>query len=729
MEKTNKNGIYWTAVLLTLTLTACGGGGSSKTDNHGGGGDSSNTGNHISHIELVDPKPAGNDRFGSEYLVLQNGNIVIQDINESSLASDAGAIHLYNTASKRLISSYYGDNPDDFNVSKSLYGTTSSGGIYYSANGAPRDPLISAGSSRQNFVLNAFRDDINGVSNAGAVRLFSGATGEQIGATIGGLNDADAIGFSGVHALSNGNYVIASPLHDANDIADSGSVMLVDGNTGSIIGNPLIGDQAHDRIGYSDPAGYGGALNGIRPAENGNFFVLSQFDDRNGLTDAGSIALVDGLTGMVLGETIVGDDAGDQLGNSSIKFLSNGHALIYSVQDNHNGINAAGSIRLINTSTGAVIGGPFYGEGSKNSFGKPLFGYRIHELANGNLLIYKNRADAPGYDTVYYMLLNASTGQVINDNIECLECRIDTLSNGNIVNLGFSNQSSNPLNIELFDGDTGLKTGTTLTAADLLQSDTFTGSSVVPLENGNFLLKALKLADTGSSGSNQPHTIALVDGEDNSVIRVFSSNGEQSDFFYFAADQLENGNVCLRFPYFDANGMEDSGLTMLINPQSGADIGQPLYGLASNDRMGQFFHQFEASNYLIGSQYIDSDGLLNNGGILQVDANSNTPTGLALRGDTDYAELSDRSLLRFGHNTIYSLSEIKNEITRYDQNLASIGVPISLAPLFAAGWSKGASIGHLVLLPVDTGKFFLYIDSYQDNNSLQQSGAVYVLDF
>ena len=90
-------------------------------------------------------------------------------------------------------------------------------------------------------------DDVSGVSNAGSVMIINGETGTQIGSTISGDDVNDLLGNSSVTSLGNGNFVIAS----VNDVGGAGSVMIINGVTGAQIGTSIIGDNTSDFLGSS----------------------------------------------------------------------------------------------------------------------------------------------------------------------------------------------------------------------------------------------------------------------------------------------------------------------------------------------------------------------------------------------------------------------------------------------------------------------------------------------
>ena len=116
-------------------------------------------------------------------------------------------------------------------------------------------------------VITSPYDDAGG-TDAGAVYLFSGATGELI-STLKGSQANDNVGKYGVTALSNGNYVVCSPYWDNAGVANAGAVTWVNGSSevsGVVASsNSLIGTQTGDTVGLRDALGCK-----VTPLSNGN---------------------------------------------------------------------------------------------------------------------------------------------------------------------------------------------------------------------------------------------------------------------------------------------------------------------------------------------------------------------------------------------------------------------------------------------------------------------------
>ena len=175
----------------------------------------------------------------------------------------------------------------------------------------------------------------------------NGATGVsgEVSAANGlvGAAAGNYIGDEGVTALSNGNYVVASPYWNNT----TGAVTWADGATGLTgevsANNGLVGAAENDFVGcaiYDTVDGYC-QFSGITVLNNGNYIVASP-SWANGASAAGAGAVTwgSGATG-VSGEvsaanSLVGSTAGDDVGASIETTLSNGNYMVIS-PDWHNG--------------------------------------------------------------------------------------------------------------------------------------------------------------------------------------------------------------------------------------------------------------------------------------------------------------------------------------------------------------------------------------------------------
>lgn len=171
--------------------------------------------------------------------------------------------------------------------------------------------------------------DLGNTENVGAVTFGNGQTGivgtiSTASALIGGSMN-DQIGFGGIRALPNGNYVIDSPGWDFGNLADVGAVTFGNGTSGSSgvisAANSLIGSRSGDRL--------SGELVTLTTSD---YLVVSRSWDHDAAIDAGAITLGSGTTGVsgVISpsNSIVGSRSGDRVGTAT--GLDNGQFLILS---------------------------------------------------------------------------------------------------------------------------------------------------------------------------------------------------------------------------------------------------------------------------------------------------------------------------------------------------------------------------------------------------------------
>ncbi|MEQ9666811.1 two-partner secretion domain-containing protein [Coleofasciculus sp. G2-EDA-02] len=180
------------------------------------------TGAEISRISGTNP----DDNFGrGEITALSNGNYVFGNhfANIGGVVN-AGTVILADGTTGAEIDRISGTNPEDF------FGNS---GITDLSNG--------------NYVFGNPNADIEGVQNAGTVILANGTTGTEIN-RISGTNPEDFFGNGDIRILSDGNYVFANPNADIGGVVDAGTVILADGTTGEEISR-LSGTNRNDKFG------------------------------------------------------------------------------------------------------------------------------------------------------------------------------------------------------------------------------------------------------------------------------------------------------------------------------------------------------------------------------------------------------------------------------------------------------------------------------------------------
>ena len=164
--------------------------------------------------EFTDPQKlnSGNG-FGTSVLVLPSGNVAVTSPNDDAGGSNAGAVYLFNGMTGSLISTLRGSSASD------QVGST---GLVQLTNG--------------NYVVRSTNWDSGTVADVGAVTWGSGVLGVSgsvsssnslVGSTLN-----DNVGFNGVTALTNGNYVVRGTSWDSGAIANVGAVTWGNGTSG-----------------------------------------------------------------------------------------------------------------------------------------------------------------------------------------------------------------------------------------------------------------------------------------------------------------------------------------------------------------------------------------------------------------------------------------------------------------------------------------------------------------
>jgi len=280
---------------------------------------------------------------------LTNGNYVISSSHwDNGAVVNAGAATWVNGAT---------GGTGTLNNGNSLVGTTTNDFV-----GAFAATALTNG----NYVVASTAWNNGAITQAGAVTWGNGATGVTGAVTAAnsliGASTDDAIGFvpnvgNGVTALTNGNYVVASPLWDRGAIADAGAVTWgngVTGTTGTVgVANSLYGSTAADQIGGTIMD----TLSSVTPLSNGNYVVSSIFYDYGGIVDAGAATFGNGAAGTIgavtPGNSLVGVKNQDSVG-VQVTPLTNGNYVVASFAADNGALVSAGAVTIGNGLTGVT---------------------------------------------------------------------------------------------------------------------------------------------------------------------------------------------------------------------------------------------------------------------------------------------------------------------------------------------------------------------------------------
>lgn len=302
---------------------------------------------------------------------LTNGNYVVNSPFHDGGAQDTGAATWCNGASGGCVGPILSGN--------SLVGTTANnlvglGGTTALTNG--------------NYVVRSYLWD--GIrSNVGAATFCNGTSGctgavTQSNSLIGTLQD-DQVGFNGITALTNGNFVVASSTWGVG----GGAVTWCSGTSGCT-GEVTFTNSLFGFIHSIEPSGVltdQVGAGGVTALTNGNYVVNSPNWNQPGLFPRlGAVTLCDGATGCAGPAThnnsLIGAGSSDLIGSSGIVALANGNFVVRSpLWDHATGSGTTGNAGAVTWCSG-------------------IAGSCIGVVSPSNSLIGSNANDMVGNDEV-----------------------------------------------------------------------------------------------------------------------------------------------------------------------------------------------------------------------------------------------------------------------------------------------------------------------------------------
>lgn len=393
-----------------------------------------------------------------------------------------------------------------------------------------------------------------------------------------------------VAVLSNGNIVVVD---DSGPISNVGAVYLYSPNAALI--SSFTGSTANDHVGSS----------GILLVGNGNFVVLSPQWNNGVATTAGAVTWVNGTTGLTgvvsASNSLVGSNAGDNVGSDGVTVLSNGNYVLRSQHWNGSigaatwgdgSIGVSGQVSSSNSLVGTIT----------NDFA----GSVITALGNGNYVIgtpnWNGNIGAAtwcnGTTGVSGTIAgnNPLVGTADNDNVGMF---ITALSNGNyVVGSQFWNGTIGAATWG--NGTTGLS-GVVSSSNSLVgtTANDFVGGGVFALHNGNYVVESgiwngNRGAVTWGNGSTG---MSGVISASNSLV------GSNADDFVgaYGVTALSNGNYVVQSPNWNGNigaatwGNGTTGVSGAITASNSR------VGTAVNDYVGQETAALSNGNYVVVS--------------------------------------------------------------------------------------------------------------------------------
>ena len=528
-------------------------------------------------------------------IVLPNGNIAVTDPFDSSVVAGGGAVHLFDPVAQTVIASIYGDNAND---------NLGSAGLTRLSNG--------------NYVITSPLDDNGGITDAGSVRLVNGTTGAEI-AVIQGDEANDTLGLGSAIELPNGNFVVGSPFDNPAGLADAGTVQLVNGVSGAVIAT-VAGDDASDGLGA-------GLIIGL---DNNNVVIQSSTDTNAGILLAGSVRLIDGATGTQLGTTVYGTTAFDALGGGDFAELSNSNYVITSPLEDSGGITNAGTIRVFDGATGLQIGATIAGDVAEDQLGLGI----VEPLSNNNFVVTSLLDDEGGINNAgSARLVNGLTGAEIvtiaGTSADEQLGFVTPLTNGNFVLASpFADilPADNEGTVRLFNGVTGAQIGPT--AQGDVANDQLGFGSTLALINGNYVVTSVADDEVGVVDAGSAR---LFDGTTGTEISVYAGDTMTDSVGLGTLVALQNNNYVVGSPFED-EGVVDAGTARLFNGTTGAQIAV-LAGDTPGDQIGDAeIFSLSNSNYLVISTNDDEGGVTDAGSVRLVNGTTGAQIGATLAG-------------------------------------------------------------------------------------------------
>lgn len=573
------------------------------------------------NIDIIGP--AGSGFFGSQVLPLPNGNLVVIDHGfDNGVLVDVGAIYLYDGASGAMLSTTKGVQASDM---------IGSGGALVLADG--------------DFLVRSPFWDKGGVTDASALTRCSGTTGCPPTITsansLTGSNPLDSIGNVQVSVLASGNYVVVSPSWDNGSDQDVGAVTWCSKTTGCPTtitnANSLIGSKTNDRVGNSGT---------VILSDGNYVVVSPMWNGIGAANSAGAVTFGNGSTGVTgivsAANSLIGVKSGDRVGGGGVTALPNGSYVVSSPEwDNDTQVNAgAATFGKGNTGVSGLITAANSLIGTTGGDGVSSKGITV--LSNGNYVIdtpfwvtggiivgavtwANGTTGITGTITPANSLVGASSGDTIGSK------GVTALANGNyvVVSPNWTNGAGVAAGAVTWCNGTTGTTGVVSTANSLYGSGSGgpvpAGSvgdgGAFALSNGNYVVCSPFLAN---GAINQAGAATWGNGSTGSSGLVSDANSlvgtTPEDRVCSGIHPLPNGNYLVVSPTFDAGIAVNGGAvtfadgsTSVSGPISAANS---LVGSKTNDRVGSGgLTSLTNGNYVVSSFQWDNGGTVDAGAV------------------------------------------------------------------------------------------------------------------
>ena len=585
-----------------------------------------------SSTTFADPNPSSGNGFGTTLVTLSGGNVVITAPNDDAGGTNAGAVYLYNGTTGALISSLVGASAGDQIGSDGVTALANGNFVVQSSNfnggkGAITfvngSTGLTASVSSSNSLVGGSTTDLVGLATypilalkngsyvvrnplwdggKGAVTWGSGTAGVSgivsSSNSLVGSNITDAVGNKAITELTNGNFVVRSPLWNsaAGAVTWGSNTTGITGAVGS--SNSLIGSNPNDQVGNEI----------ITTLTNGNFLVATPTWNNGGsIGNAGAVTWISGTTGKTkLGSfgaisdtnSIVGTTNGDAVGLSGVTALTGNNKFVV-VSPNWSG--NAGAVTWGDGADGSVVGAISSSNSLIGSAGSQVGSGGVTALANGNYVIASVNWDSNG-GAVTLANGNGSTKGIVGIGNSFIgsssgsylgSSGISELSNGNYVikSPRWTYRSLTEVGAVTFSTGTSQSNGLVGSSNSIVGStaNDKVGTSVTTLKNGNYVVVT-------STWNNSRGAVTWGNGSSGTSGTVSNTNS----FVGSTANDrvggggitvLSNNNYVVYSPTWNNGGTVAAAGAVTFGSGSSATTGEvsstnSLVGTRANDSVG-----------------------------------------------------------------------------------------------------------------------------------------------
>gem|GEM_PF-2147683 len=428
-----------------------------------------------------------------------------------------------------------------------------------------------------NYVVNSSRWDNGTVIDVGAVTWCSGMRGcagaiSPANSLVGGTAN-NRIGSSGVTKLTNGNYIVKSPLWDNGPATDAGAATWCSGTTGrtGVVSpaNSLVGSTQDDNIGN---------FLGVKALPNGTYVVNSQLWDNGAAADAGAVLWCSGTrgcTGAVSpANSLVGGTANDRVGGV-VRILPDSNYVVISQSWDNGAITNVGAVTWCGGTSGCV-----------------------GEVSSANSLVGSTQDDYVGWSVAELTNGNYVVGSQFWDN-------------GTIYNVGAATWCS---------GTRGC-TGVVSRANSLVGSarDDGVGSGTTALPNGNYVVNIPHWDNGAISDVGAMTWCSGTRGCTGAVSTVNSLVGSTAYDYVGLVHMLSDGNYVVNSPGWDNGAATDAGAVTWCSGTRGCtgavSTVNSLVGSTANNRVGSGAMALPNGNYVVNSPHWDNGAITDVGAV------------------------------------------------------------------------------------------------------------------